>query len=147
MKAKITKRTVDAAKPDRRDTFIWDTEAKGFGLKVTPAGNKVYVLQYRFGGRVNRYTIGRHGSPWTPNEARDEAGRLLGMVKDGKNPAALKSADKAEKTVAELCDLYLAEGCETKKPSTLATDKGRIERHIKPLLGRKRVKDITPKRH
>ena len=143
MKAKITKRTVDAAKPGERDSFIWDSEVKGFGLKVTPAGNKIYVLQYRFGGRVNRYTIGRHGSPWTPNEARDEAGRLLGMVKDGKNPTALKSADKAEKTVAELCDLYLAEGCETKKPSTRATDKGRIERHIKPLLGRKRVKDVT----
>ena len=143
MKAKITKRTVDAAKAGKRDTFIWDTEAKGFGLKVTPAGNKIYVLQYRFGGRVNRYTIGKHGSPWTPDKARDEAGRLLGVLRDGKNPAALRSADKAEKTVSELCDLYLAEGCETKRPSTLATDKGRIERHIKPLLGRKRVKDIA----
>ena len=143
MKAKIIKRIVDAVKPSKRDSFIWDAEAKGFGLKVTPAGNKIYVLQYRFGGRLHRYTIGRHGSPWTPNEARDEASRLLRMVKDGTSPAALKSADKAEKNVAALCDLYLAEGCETKKPSTLATDKGRIERHIKPLLGRKRVKDIT----
>ena len=143
MKAKITKRTVDAAKPGERDTFIWDTEAKGFGLKITPAGSKVYVLQYRFGGTVCRYTIGKHGSHWTPDKARDEAGRLLGMVKDGKSPAALRNAEKAEKTVAALCDLYLAEGCETKKASTLATDKGRIERHIKPLLGRKRVKDIT----
>jgi len=143
MKAKITKRIVDAAKPSKRDSFIWDAEAKGFGLKVTPAGNKIYILQYCFGGTVSRYTIGKQGSPWTPNKARDEAGRLLGMVKDGKNPAALRSAEKAEKTVAALCDLYLAEGCETKKPSTLATDKGRIERHIKPLLGKKRVKDIT----
>ena len=143
MKAKITKRTVDAAKPGEWDSFIWDSEVKGFGLKVTPAGKKIYVLQYRYGGRVNRHTIGGHGSPWTPNKARDEAGRLLGLVKDGTNPAALRSADKAEKTVKELCDLYLAEGCETKKPSTLATDKGRIERHIKPLLGRKRVKDVT----
>ena len=143
MKAKITKRAVDAAKAGERVSLIWDTEVKGFGLKVTPAGNKIYVLQYRFGGRVNRHTIGKHGSPWTPDKARIEAGRLLGMVKDGTNPAALRSADKAEKTVKELCELYLAEGCETKKPSTLATDKGRIERHIKPLLGRKRVKDIT----
>jgi hypothetical protein len=44
--------------------------------------------------------------------------------------------------VAALCDLYLAEGCETKKPSTLATDHGRIERHIKPLLGAKRISEL-----
>ena len=144
MKAKITKRTVDATKPGKRDSFTWDTEVTGFGLKVTPAGNKVYILQYRFGGQLFRYTIGKHGSPWTPDEARDEAIRLLGMGADGINPATIKAADKAEKTVAELCDQYLDEGCETKKPSTLATDRGRIERHIKPLLGRRRVKDLMP---
>jgi Arm DNA-binding domain len=52
MLAKITKRTVDALKPGITDLFLWDTELKGFGLKVTPGGNKVYILQYRKGGRV-----------------------------------------------------------------------------------------------
>jgi integrase len=52
-------------------------------------------------------------------------------------------AKRGEKTVAELCDLYLVEGTSTKKPSTLATDRGRIARHIKPLLGRKLVSDVT----
>lgn len=37
----------------------------------------------------------------------------------------------------------LAEGCDTKKESTLATDKGRIERHIKPLLGSKRIGELS----
>lgn len=45
-------------------------------------------------------------------------------------------------TVAELCDLYLAEGCSTKKQSTIATDRGRITRHIKPLLGDRLVRDL-----
>jgi len=145
MKAKITKRTVDAAKPGKRDTFIWDTETKGFGLKVTPAGKKVYLFQYRLPGQkyALRITIGEHGDPWTAEKARVEAEKYRGDVKHGINPAAVKRTEKAEKSVAELCDLYLAEGCETKKPSTLATDQGRIERHIKPLLGNKRVKDIT----
>ena len=145
MKAKITKRTVDAAKPGERDNFIWDTEVKGFGLKVTPAGNRIFVFQYRFGGEVKRYTIGKLGSPWTPDKARGEAERLRGMVADNKDPAAAKATEKAEKiTITALCDQYLEEGCETKKPSTLAIDRGRIERHIKPLMGKKRVKDITP---
>jgi len=145
VQAKITKRTVDAAKPRRRDTFIWDTETKGFGLKVTPAGNKIYVFQYRVPGRnvPPRITIGRHGDPWTADRARRAAEKYRGEVKNGINPAATKTSEKAEKSVAELCDLYVAEGCETKKPSTVATDRGRIERHIKPLLGCKRVKDIT----
>jgi hypothetical protein len=52
MLAKITKRSVDALKPGSTDCFLWDTELKGFGLKVTPAGSKVYILQYRKGGRV-----------------------------------------------------------------------------------------------
>ncbi len=93
MAVKITKRTVDAAKPRDRDRFLWDKDPKGFGLKVTPAGNKVYVLQYRMGGRespVRRFTIGKHGSPWTPDTARDEARRLLTEVGKGLDPMAAK---------------------------------------------------------
>jgi integrase len=45
-------------------------------------------------------------------------------------------------TVAQLCDEYFTDGCEGKKASTLATDKGRIERHIKPLLGKRRIGEI-----
>ena len=143
MKAKITKRTVDAAKPGKRDNFIWDTDVKGFGLKVTPAGNKVYILQYRINGRLRRYTIGKHGSPWTPDDARTEAGRLRGMIADKIDPADIRAADKAVMSVAELCDLYLAEGVATKKASTLAMDRSRIDRHIKPLLGRLRVDTVN----
>lgn len=143
MPAKITKRIVDAAKPGEQDSFIWDSEIKGFGLKVTPKGKKVYVLQYRFQGVLRRYTIGAHGNPWTPDKARDEALRLLGLVKDGKDPATAKKSDKEAITVSQLCDEYLKDGVNGKSESTLATDKGRIERHIKPLLGRKRVKDLT----
>ena len=82
---KITKRSVDAA----RTGFLWDDELRGFGLKVTPAGAKSYVFQYRMGGRetyARRYTIGAHGSPWTPVTARQEAERLALQVKRGVDP-------------------------------------------------------------
>lgn len=143
MAGKITKRTVDAAEAGEKDSFLWDAELKGFGLKVTPKGKKVYVLQYRFQGVLRRYTIGAQGSPWTPEKARFEALRLLGRVKDGNDPATSKQNDKDAMSVSQLCDIYLVEGINGKKASTLATDKGRIERHIKPLLGRKRVKDLN----
>ena len=67
----------------------------------------------------------------------------LGLAASGKDPAALKQGERAALTVCELCDLYLAEGCATKKASTIATDRGRVERHIKPLLGRTRVVEVS----
>ena len=143
---KITKRAVDAAKPGEHDAYLWDTDLSGFGLKVTPAGRKTYLVQYRVGGRrgrTRRVTIGRHGSPWTPESARKEAKRLLGEVGAGHDPAEERTQARHDPTVADLCDLYVAEGCATKKPSTVTTDRGRIERHIKPLLGRRKVASIS----
>lgn len=136
---KITKRTVDSATPGDRDAFLWDAELKGFGLKVNPKGRKVYVIQYRVAGRQRRFTIGHHGSPWTPEQARQEATRLLGLVAQNRDPAEEKKQAKKVLSMAELCDLYMAEGAAHKKESTRYVDQGRIERHIKPLLGKKRV--------
>ena len=77
--SRITKRVVDAAQPGSKDIYVWDDELSGFGLKVTPRGRKVYLIQYRLGGRkgrTRRVTIGQHGE-LTPATARAEGKRLL----------------------------------------------------------------------
>src|SRR4051794_29829598 len=87
--ARITKTSVDAVAPGSKDIFLWDDELRGFGLRTTPMGAKSYVLQFRMGGRESpsrRYTIGRHGSPWTPQTARKEAERLSMLVQQGIDP-------------------------------------------------------------
>jgi integrase len=152
---KLTKRAVDACTAQGARYTVWDTEVGGFGLRVTPAGfrssadskpallAKVYVLKYRFAGQQRWITIGRHGSPWTPEMARTKAQRLLGDVAGGIDPAKDKRVDREAITVARLCDLYLAEGVAHKKTLTLQSDRGRIANHIKPLLGKKRVDAIT----
>jgi integrase len=141
---KITKRTVDALKPvPGRDALLWDAELPGFGVRCRPSGSKVYVLKYRVGARQRWASIGRHGAPWTPDMARKEALRLLGEIARGNDPSAERSADRKAVTIAELCDLYLAEGVLTKKPSTVRNDRSRIERHIKPLLGTREIRDAT----
>jgi hypothetical protein len=87
--ANITKRAVDAAKVRQTDSYLWDRALSGFGLKVTPAGRKVYLVQYRLGGRAGRtrrVTIGQHGE-LTPTAARAEARRLLGEIAAGRDPA------------------------------------------------------------
>jgi integrase len=154
MKAKLTKREIDAAKPETKDVFIWDTELKGFGLKVTPSGAKVYLIQYRMGGRVarvQRYTIGRHGSPWTPESARTEAARLLGRVKNKTDPAkekksaaAAHQADADAPTLAAFADRYIEEYARPyKRPRTIEEDERNLRLHIKPALGRLKLKGIT----
>ena len=56
------------------------------------------------------FTIGRHGSPWTPESARRQAFRILGDVARGIDPALQKQGGREAITFGELCDLYLAEG-------------------------------------
>jgi integrase len=146
MAKRLTNSVVNGAAKRDSDYFIWDGDLKGFGLKVCSGGRKSYVCKYRLGtGRnapTRRMTIGTHGSPWTPDQARKRASQILGLVAHGEDPAQAKQADKNVLTVAQLCDRYLEHGAATKKASTLATDRGRIERHIKPLLGRMRVPDV-----
>lgn len=142
---KITKRTVDALQPKECDYVRWDSVFTGFGVRVRISGKKSYVAAYRLGGRNTpwrRVTIAAVGVI-TIEEARKEAVRIIAGARLGHDHAALKAKKRAEMTVAEVCDLYLAEGCETKKASTLSTDRGRIERHIKPLLGKKLIGEAT----
>lgn len=144
---KITKKMVDSLSAGDKDKFYWDTELKGFGLKLTPSGTKIYVVQYRLeGGRrrqPRRITIGRHGSPWAPELARQEARKLLASVALGEDPSAAKRLRRATPTVSEFCDIYIEQGVGAKKESTISTDRGRIERHIKPLLGKLLITDVT----
>jgi integrase len=143
--ARITKRVVDALGERSTDYVYWDPELKGFGVRVRPSGRKSFVAVYRTGGRnsqLRKVTIGTYGR-LTAEEAREEARKILAKAELGHDVAGEKAKARAGKTVAELCDLYFAEGCDLKKPSTLASDRGRIERHIKPLLGNKLVAEVT----
>ncbi len=152
MKAKITKRLVDTIKPEIADVWVTDTIVKGFGLKVRPSGARTYFLRCRVNGERQYISIGMHGSPWTAETARKEAQKILGRVVSGEDPNANKQSEKDNLAVAQLCDQYLedvkAGKLLTKRglpktSGTILNDTGRIERHIKPLLGKKRVKKLT----
>ena len=142
---RITKRTVDGLRASGKEFVCWDGELTGFGVRVRPSGSKSFVAVYRTGGRdtpLRRVTIGAVGKI-EADKAREEARKIIRQAELGHDRAAEKAKARAEMTFDEVCDLYLAEGCETKKASTIATDRGRIERHIKPLLGKKRISEIT----
>jgi len=149
---KITKKAVDAAHPTEKETLLWDDEIRGFGLRVKPNGTKSFLIQYRNkNGRSRRLTIGRYGVI-TPEEARNQARIKLAEVSKGFDPAEIRANDRNALTVKDLCREYLAEieqgnvltrRNRPKKVSTIDTDRGRINRHIIPLLGHRIVEDIT----
>jgi len=132
---------------------VWDTEVLGFCIRCQRSKAVTYGLKYRtLDGRQRWHTIGRHGSPWTPDQARTEARRLLNHVIDGGDPAGAKQERRQALDVGELLDDYLAaavagrlltKDARPKKPSTIYTDRCRIEAHIRPALGRLKVAVVT----
>lgn len=149
---KLTKKVVDAAAPRDEKFFVWCSELAGFGVRVFPSGRRVYYADYRTKtGTRRRMSLGAHGKI-TVDEARKLAITTLGDVIRGEDPAEERSSRRKSTTVAELCDRYLEAADKglimgkrgaAKKASTLYVDRGRIERHIKPLLGKRLVIELT----
>src|SRR4051812_27635050 len=104
-KAKIGLRDIRSVQPSQT---IWDGSVSGFGARRQATSVVSYFVTYRTTeGRKRTYTIGKHGSPWSPDTARQEARRILGEVAKGTDPMADKIAGRKAITVAELCRQYL----------------------------------------
>lgn len=158
---RLTKRIVDAFEPDpakltapdpatgkRRvaDRYLWDEELTGFGVKVTPAGRKVFLIQYRIGGakgRTRRVTLG-HLGPVTVDEARNRAKVLLGMTKQGIDPAAEKDRKKAEQTLGEVIAKFETDHVDANtKPLTAKEYKRALKLHVPATLRRRAIGSIA----
>src|SRR5262249_52919418 len=107
---------------------------------------KVYGLKYRVRGRQRWHSIGRHGSPWTPESARKEARRLLGLVATGIDPAEekAKAAERKSPTLQELSERFMSEHVSAKRKASTEASYRHLLRHvILPELGKIKVRDIT----
>lgn len=143
-KLKLTKTAVDAATPREREYELRDTIVPGFLLKVTPAGRKIFMLQYQTNAGVRRKpAIGRFGE-LTVEIARKIAQDWLAEVRQGKDPGGERSAARAAPTMKQLCERFITDYSKLhNKPSTVESNENNIKNHVLPRLGRMKVPDVT----
>lgn len=143
---KITKRIVDSWAPGKRGEYLWDGELKGYGLIASTGGGMSFVIQYRNKhGKTRRYSVGKVGS-LTPDHARKTAEKLLARIRtEGYDPLEKRQLDRDALTVNDILDRYLDSARFAEKAdSTQYTDKGRIKRHLRPLLGNLMAENLAP---
>lgn len=147
MPTKLTKRVVDALKPQSARYDVYDSDLAGFAVRVTPDGVKSFSVLYRAGsGRSapkRRVTLGKYGT-LTVDEARASARETLSDVVRGADPATTRAAGKLAPNVATLGVDFLADVKDRRKAST-AHEYGRMwNKHIIPTVGTKRVVEVVP---
>jgi integrase len=121
--------------------IFWDSEVKGFGLRVTKNGARAFILNYRAGGIERRLTIGSFPD-WKVAVARAEAMRLKRLVDQGHDPMGERHEERAAPTVNDLADRYLAEHASRKRERSRREDESLIEQWIRPTLGNRKVSDL-----
>ena len=143
-KIKLTKTVVDAAKPQSTDVELRDTLVPGFLCKVTPAGRKVFMIQYRTNaGERRKPSLGLFGE-LTVEQARALAQDWLAEVRRGGDPGGEKADARKALTVKELCARFMEDYSKTRnKPSTQRSYQHQIDRWIIPAFGGKKIPEVS----
>ncbi len=123
---------------------VWDLEVRGFGIRKR-GRDATYCVKTRVKGRQVLFTIGRHARGyWGAETARREAIRILGLIRDGRDPAEERRAAKGATTFAAFAARYLEEyAIPHKKPRTVIEDRRLLDQRILPAIGKLRLPDIT----
>jgi integrase len=108
---KLTKRTIDALEcpAGRREVLAFDDETRGFGIRITNRGAKVFLFEYWHSGRTHRMRIGRYGD-LTATEGRRMAEALRGEVARGGHPAGQRQAERAARKQQGALDILTLGG-------------------------------------
>ena len=142
MAKKITDKLVkEIEAPETSNRITYDTDIKGFGVRVTAASAKAFILNYRAGGRERRYTIGAYPD-WSVAAAREEAKELKRRINRGEDPMGERHSARAAPTVKDLAERYITDHLPKKRPSSQTDDKAMIDQIILPRLGKFKVADL-----
>lgn len=130
--------------PEIGNRVVFDATVKGFGIRVTAAGAKAFVVRYRrrSDSRQRLFTIGSFPD-WGTGAARDEAKRLKRQIDGGADPVGELEYHRGSPTIADLCDRFLTDYVPRKRPSTQDDYRQQVTVDILPALGRMKVAGVT----
>ena len=129
------------AAPASGNRITYDGEVKGFGVRVTSAGAKAFILNYRAGGRERRITIGSFPD-WKTGAARKQAETMKRQIDVGADPMVERHIDRAAPTVDGLADRFESEHLAKRRDTTQGEYKSLLRLYIRPLLGKIKVVDL-----
>lgn len=140
--ARITKTAIDQAS---HGSFLWDSEIGGFGIRVTAAGARSFILQYRTQtGEQGKLTIGRYPA-MTVDEARKIAREQRVIVDKGGHPSrdrkAIRTAPTLSDYAAAYCDVYGK--TRPLRPATIREARRALVAYVLPRFGRKKMADVS----
>jgi integrase len=144
MATKLSDKIVrDLPAPATGNKVYYDSEVTGFGIRVTAAGARSFVLNYRTKlGRERRFTIGKFPD-WTVAAARAHARELGKQIDQGQDPLAEIQAGREAPSVADLCTRFIEEHLPKKRPGTQAHYRSIINNYILPDLKNLKVAEVT----
>jgi integrase len=139
--AKLTKSLIDSLSPAPEEVIYWDTETKGFGVRVHPSGRKVFVVQKagRLARRKRKITIGETNLQ-SLKEAREEATKRILEIRSG---STRKAEVSSTLNVDDLSERFLASIKYKLKARTQRDYAASIRNYISPLLGNKVVTQLS----
>ena len=126
--------------PAHGNTITYDTDLKGFGMRVTAAGARSFVVNYRrkSDGLERRYTIGSFPA-WSVTAAREEAKRLKRAIDGGGDPVGEDRAMRDAPTVAELAERFEREHIAKQAAPTQRDYRSILRNDILPVLGKRKI--------
>jgi integrase len=144
VRERLTKLVVDGLRSEAKDVIVWDRDLKGFGVKVTPSGKKIYFTYYRtMSGKQRKPTIGLHGKV-TTEEARQVARKWIAAAISGQDISGERQEARVAPLIRDLAQRYLNDYAACfKKPSSYNSDRSNLNNHVLPLIGTRKVSEVT----
>ena len=145
----LTERIVRDSKPEAKTRILWDSQVKGLGLRITPAGAKSFVLNYRVAGRERRATLAR-ASELSLKAARARAGEELASIRTGNaDPLERRREAKQAPTVADGLERFFNEyapariGIGRMTARTVKDYRQQSRQYLLPALGQRKISDVN----
>lgn len=143
MKAHLTERNVKTFKPGPRNTIVYDDGVIGFGLRITQAGARAFVLDYLYEARKRRLTIGSWPD-WSVAAAREQAKRYKREIDQGRDPLAQRDERRLAPTIKDLIERYLDEHGPRLAKNYARDQRNMLNNYVLSKWRDRKVVDIRP---